>query len=196
MNTSAMSGFLAFLLVCLCCFLCVFLPIFIPRKLKSRGPKIQSGSLSALHGEKEINIEIDFSQSKIKGLSEEEFLWDQCMKSNMGEGWREYWKTTCNRQLVGKFCSKANEVTRNLGLRLGAFPEAQYTALFQVQEVKKNGATSGLLIIQDNASGEAIAVLERFFGVGSKVGSFENLIGDAMGRLGTKLGIFLRSRLK
>lgn len=196
MNSSAFSGFLLFLLICFCCFLCVFLPIFIPRKLKARGPKFQYGSLDALKGIKELNVRIDFSQSQIKGLPEEEFLWDQCQKSSIGEGWREYWKTTCNRQLLGKFCSKANEYTRRMGLKLGEFPMAQYTALFQVQEVKKNGATNGLLIITDNATGETVAVLERFFGVGSSVGSFENLIGDAMGRLGTKLGIFLCSNLK
>ncbi len=176
--------------------ICIIIPILAVRKHKERGPKLKFGELTKLIGAKELNVQIDFSQSRIMGLSEEDFLWYQCAKSKIGDGWREYWKDSCNKQFLGFFCINANYYSQIIGLKFGDFPNAQFTALFHVQIVDEDGSSSGSVQIIDNSSGEAIACLERFYGSGGRVGSIENLIGDAMKRLGGKLGNFLYSKLK
>ena len=160
-----------------------------------RGPRIQSGSLVSLKDKKELNVLIDFSQSKIMGMSQDDFIWSRSITKTKDE-WREYWETACNKQFLAKFCIKANAITQTINLILGEFPNAQYTALFQVQIVDNDGATSGIMNIIDNESGEKIAILERFYGAGGRIGTLENLICDAMDRLGTKFGKYLNSELK
>lgn len=176
--------------------LIVLIPILTIRKQKERGPKLKFGEPTKLIGAKELNVQIAFSQCKIMGLSEEDFLRYQCSRSKMGDRWREYWRVACNKQFLCNFCTNANYYTQSIGLKLGEFPDAQFTALFHVQIVNEDGTTSGLMQIIDNSSGETIAFLERFFGVGGRVGSLENLIGDAIKRLGTKFGKYLYSKLK
>ena len=138
-----------------------------------------------------MNICLDFSQSIIKGLTEDDFVRGQCLISKIGEEWREYWKTTCYKQFLGKFCIKANSITHAIGLSLGEFPEAQYTAVFQVQSIDDNGSTSGLMIIKDNVCDKEIVIIDKLYGQGGKFGTFANLTSDAMERLGTQFGDFI-----
>ena len=186
---------LAILFVSLIVFLSIFIPITVRRKRKSKeqiiqeSPIIKYGSMSMIKDIKELDMHIDFSQGIIKGLIEEDFLRGQCLISKIGEGWREHWKTKCYNQFLGKFCMKSNSITRVIGLRLGDFPGAQYTAIFQVQEINDDGSTSGSMIIKDN--NKEIVIINRLFGQGGKFGSFENLISDAMDRLGTQFGNFV-----
>ncbi len=195
---------LIILLISVVVFLSIFIPIIVRRKRKSKerklkelidqtSPIIQFGSLSMLKEIKELNVRFDFSQSIIKGLLEEDFLRGQCLISRHGEGWREHWKTKCYNQFLGKFCMKANSITREIGLRLGEFPDARYTATFLVQNIDDNGSTTCLMIINDtiNINDKDIAIIDRLYGQGGKIGSFENLISDAMERLGTQFGNFV-----
>ena len=187
---------LVLLVISLVVFLSIFIPIVVRRKHKAKdsiqtSPIIQFGSLTTLKEIKQINVRFDFSQSIIKGLLEDDFLRGQCLISKIGEGWKEHWKTTCYKQFLGKFCIKANSITRAIGLSLGEFPEARYTALFQVQSIDDNGSTSGLMIIKDNVCDKEIVIIDRLYGQGGKFGTFENLISDAMERLGTQFGDFI-----
>lgn len=193
---------LVLLFISLVVFLSIFIPIVVRRKHKAKeaiqtgpviqsGPVIQFGSLTKIKDTKQINVRFDFSKSIIKGLLEDDFLRGQCLISKIGEGWREHWETTCYKQFLGKFCIKANSITRTIGLSLGEFPEAQYTALFQVQSIDDNGSTSGIMIIKDNVCDKEIVIIDRLYGQGGKFGTFENLISDAMERLGTQFGDFI-----
>lgn len=187
---------LVLLVISLVVFLSIFIPIVVRRKHKAKesiqtAPIIQFGSLTTLKEIKQINVCFDFSQSIIKGLTEDDFVRGQCLISRIGEEWREYWKTTCYKQFLGKFCIKANSVTRAIGLSLGEFPEAQYTAIFQIQNIDDNGSTSGLMIIKDNACDKEIVIIDKLFGQGGKFGTFANLTSDAMERLGTQFGDFI-----
>ena len=198
-STSIMVYILVFLFISLVVFLSIFIPIVVKRKHKHKtensniqtGPIIQFGSLTSIKGTKQINVCLDFSQSIIKGLTEDDFIRGQCLISRIGEEWREYWKTTCYKQFLGKFCIKANSITRAIGLSLGEFPEAQYTAIFQVQSIDDNGSTSGFMIIKDNICDKEIVNIDKLFGQGGKFGTFANLTSDAMERLGTQFGVFI-----
>ena len=199
MNTtnSFIVAILFTLLVSLVVFLSIFIPIVVRHKRKAKngifqtGPIIQFGSLTSLNGTKQMNVRLDFSQSIIKGLTEDDFLRGQCLVSKIGEEWRDYWRTTCYKQFLGKFCIKANSITRAIGLSLGEFPEAQYTAIFQVQNIDDDGSTSGLMIIKENDWDKEIAIIDRLYGQGGKIGTFANLTSDAMERLGTQFGDFI-----
>ena len=198
-STSIMVYILVFLFISLVVFLSIFIPIVVKRKHKHKTessiiqtyPIIQYGSLTTLTGIRQLNMRFDFSQSIIKGLTEDDFLRGQCLISKIGEGWRDYWKTTCYKQFLGKFCIKANSITRAIGLSLGEFPEAQYTAIFQVQSIDDNGSTSGFMIIKDNICDKEIVNIDKLFGQGGKFGTFANLTSDAMERLGTQFGVFI-----
>ena len=72
--------------------------------------KLESGSLICLKGEKQLNVVIDFSQSKIDGLPEQDFIWKMSVNDSRGTGWEEYWKNECNRVFLGKFCLSAFEL--------------------------------------------------------------------------------------
>ena len=199
MATSVISYLLVLLLVSLVVFLSIIVPIVVRHKRKSKeqnnqtGPIIQFGSLSILKEIKELDVRLDFSQSIIKGLLEEDFLRGQCLISKIGEGWREHWKTKCYKQFLGKFCMKANSITRVIGLRLGEFPEAQYKAVFQVHNIDDNGSISGLMEIKDSINDKEIVIIDGLYGQGGKFGTFENLISDGMDRLGTEFGNFVIS---
>lgn len=159
------------------------------------GQKIESGSLACLKGESHLNMMLDFSQSRIDGLSEQDFIWKMSVNDSRGTGWEEYWKNECYRVFLGKFCLSAFEETQEVGLRLGTFPDAKYTAIFQLQTVDNDGEVYGIIRIEETETGKEEAVIVKVNGDGGRWGSIENLIGDSMERAGEKVGKFIRKNI-
>ena len=157
--------------------------------------KLESGSLTCLKGESQLNVIIDFSQSKIDGLSEQDFIWKMGLKDSRGSEWEEYWKKDCYKQFFGKFCLSAFEETEEIGLKLGSFPEAKYTAILQLETVDDDGEINGRIRIVETETEKEKAVIMKLNGDGGRWGSIENLIGDAMERAGEKTGRFIRKNI-
>ena len=154
--------------------------------------KLESGSLSYLKGESQLNVIIDFSQSRIDGLSEQDFIWKMSLQDSRGTGWEDYLKNDCNRLFFGKFCLSAYEETQEIGLKLGSFPEAKYTAILQLQTIDDDGEINGKIRIIETETEKEVAVIMKVNGDGGRWGSIENLIGDSMECAGEKIGRFIR----
>ena len=156
--------------------------------------KLESGSLACLAVENQLNIVLDFSQCRIDGLTEDDFIWKMSMKDSRGEDWGNYWKNECYRDFLSKFCIHAFEETKNTGFRFGSFPEAKYTAVLQLQTVDDDGEIDGEIRVRENETGKEMAVIKKIHGEGGRCGSIENLIGDAMERAGKNVGKFISSQ--
>lgn len=153
--------------------------------------RIETGSLNCLRGEKELNFCIDFSKGKIVGMSEQDFIWKMSMKDSRGDAWPEYWRNECYREFLSKFCLNAFDETQDVGLKIGVFPDANYTAILLVETVDDDGEISGKMRIEETKTGIEKAVLMKVHGEGGRWGTIENLIGDAMERTGKSVGKYI-----
>lgn len=143
--------------------------------------KVTSGSLQVLKNQPRVNLEVDFSQASIHGMSEDDFA---------------IYERDWNRdkdQIIAHFRIEASERCDNLVI--GPYPDAEYTIKVIVLRVNMKGDFICIGEVR-NKAGELIATIDGISERGGHVGSKLNLIKDGAKHTGERFGIFLRKQMK
>ena len=143
--------------------------------------KVTNGSLKVLKGQARVNLEIDFSQAVIHGMSEDDFAVYE----------RDWFRD--KDQVIAFFRIEAAESCDKIAI--GPFPEAEYTIKVSVLRINTKGDFTCIGELQ-NKSGEVLASITGISDQGGRFGSKLNLIKDGAKHTGERFGIFLRKQLK
>lgn len=143
--------------------------------------KLTSGSLEVLKNQARVNIELDFSQAVIHGMSEDDF-----------DIYERDWSRDKD-QVKTIFMIEASDRCTNLVI--GHFPEVEYTIKVVVLRINTQGDFTCMGELR-NKSGEVLATITGISDKGGRFGSKLNLIKDGAKHTGERLGIFLRKQLK
>lgn len=86
--------------------------------------KLVSGDLKFLKGEKKLNVSYDFSQLKVGGFDEEDYLNEQVAKKNKkqagsGDKWKEDWNNNKTKKYEPKFEELLNKYLSENGTKIG-----------------------------------------------------------------------------
>jgi hypothetical protein len=155
--------------------------------------RLEQGSLDFVNGEKELNIIFDFSNVKINGRSEKEFIELQTIRG--GEKWKNKWENTTKKVLFQKFVDYANlNLIGKYDLRIGDYPNANYQVNVKIITISEYGSVYADVKFSKINSDETLASL-FISGSGGSFGTKENLMGDGFKRAGDKLGILLAKKL-
>ena len=158
--------------------------------------KILEGSFEFTANLKEVNIVIDYKDVIVDGKNEESFVVQKTFEEDEGEEWRNYWNNKVKKLFMYKFCSaiSENEDIKSLGVLIGDYPNALYTATFVLNRVDGDGELYGNVVFTENSSKKILAIV-KLNGDGGHWGSIENLMGDAFEKAGKRFGQFLSDRI-
>lgn len=170
----------------------IILILFMFLSVIGYGQKLISGSLDFLKGEKELEINFDYSKMLIMNNTEEDFLY---LKTDQkGEEWRVYWNKEVKKSLKFDFVSEFNGKSA-LHASYKDNPKANYIATVYILTVDSNGKTGSEVVFTQRGSGTILAKI-KLNGNGGRFGTLENLMGDAYKRSGENLAKFLRKSIK
>lgn len=170
----------------------IILVLFMSLSVAGYGQKLIGGSLNFLKGEKELEINFDYSKMYILNTTEEDFLY--LKTEQRGEDWRVYWNEEVKKSLKNKFVSEFNE-TSTLRASYKDNPQANYTATVYILTVDSDGKTGSEVVFTQRGSGTILAKI-KLDGNGGRFGTLENLMGDAYKRSGKSLAKFLQKSIK
>lgn len=148
--------------------------------------------MNFLKGEKELEINFDYSKMYILNTTEEDFLY--LKTEQRGEDWRVYWNEEVKKSLKNKFVSEFNE-TSTLHASYKDNPQANYIATVYILTVDSDGKTGSEVVFTQRGSGTILAKI-KLDGNGGRFGTLENLMGDAYKRSGKSLAKFLQKSIK
>lgn len=148
----------------------------------SYAQKLAEGSLEALKGESRINVEMNYTNAVLKGMSFKEYV---AQEENWDKGVKE---------IQGKFVEEFNKSSKGK-ITAGSFENAKYTLRIDAIKVEKRGATTADAYIVD-AEGKTVAKITKVEGDGGAWGTHLNLMGDGATNMGAQLGKFLKSKIK
>ena len=143
--------------------------------------KVTSGSLKILKNQARVNLELDFSQAVIHGMSEDDF-----------DIYERDWSRDKD-QIKAFFMIAASDRCTNL--IIGPFPEAEYTLRVIVLRINTQGDFTCIGELR-NKSGDVLATITGISDKGGRFGSKLNLIKDGAKHTGERFGIFLRKQLR
>lgn len=125
-----------------------------------------------LFGKDNINVQFDFSNAVVEGMSVRDF-------QDLSKVAELMW--------VRLFLDELNDEVDGDKLHFGEYPESSFTLLCNVISISANGSTQLDVRFVDTDTLEERKKL-KIYGRGGIFGSFANLIGDAMQRCGETLG--------
>lgn len=125
-----------------------------------------------LYGQKQINIEFDYTWTEIKSVSD-------TVKKDMIEVFSPIWNDC--------FLKGLNEELEDNDVEIGYFPNANFTIFIQILSIGNTGATKATAIIFNTETLEERCAID-IFGRGGMFGSFPNLIKDGIENCGEDLG--------
>lgn len=125
-----------------------------------------------LYGQKQINIEFDYTWTEIKSVSD-------TVKKDMIEVFSPIWNDC--------FLKELNEELEDNDVEIGYFPNANFTIFIQILSIGNTGATKATAIIFNTETLEERCAID-IFGRGGMFGSFPNLIKDGIENCGEDLG--------
>lgn len=125
-----------------------------------------------LFGKEEINVQFDFSNAVVEGMSVRDF-------QDLSKVAELMW--------VRLFLDELNDEVDGDKMHFGDHPESSFTVLCNVISISANGSTQLDVRFIDTETLEERKKL-KIYGRGGIFGSFANLIGDAMKRCGETLG--------
>lgn len=160
-------------------FVLFVLSLFLVVYADAKKPKI-TGSVSVINVEgTAVDVHLDYTSAEMDDMSFEKAL------SKM-ELTKEQWNQTIVPTLISNFCKGANNECKALFRQATATP-AQYALTIQALTVDDDGETEAKLILKDTATGEILgeAVMNAD---GGRFGSWQNLMGDALERMGEEFG--------
>lgn len=143
--------------------------------------KVTSGSLKILKDQARVNLEIDFSEASIHGMSEDDFA-----------VYERDWNRD-KEQIISHFRIEAAESCDKV--IIGPYPDAEYTIKVIVLRINTKGDFTCIGELR-NKSGEVLASISGISDTGGRVGSKLNLIKDGAKHTGEKFGIFLRKQIR
>ncbi len=144
--------------------------------------KLAEGSLDALKGESRMNVELNYSNAVLKGMSFKDYV---AQEENWDKGVKE---------IQAKFVEEFNSASKGK-ITVGSFDNTKYTLRIDAIKVEKRGTTTADAVIVD-AEGKTVAKLTKIEGEGGKWGTHLNLMGDGATNMGAILGKFFKSKLK
>ena len=126
------------------------------------------GSLSALKGQRKVNVAFDYSESIIQGRTEEKWASEE---PNWG---------LAQEEVAAKFVEEFNErvASTSSPILVGEFPDAYYTILIKPSNIVRKGNFSGRVYLMDGNGNIVMDVPLQ--AKGGHIGSFWNLLGDGM----------------
>lgn len=144
--------------------------------------KLAEGSLDALKGESRMNVELDYSNAVLKGMSFKDYV---AQEENWDKGVKE---------IKAKFVEEFNKSNKGK-ITAGSFDNTKYTLRIDAIKVEKRGTTTADAYIVD-AEGKTVAKITKIEGEGGKWGTHLNLMGDGATNMGAILGKFFKSKVK
>lgn len=144
--------------------------------------KLAEGSLDALKGESRMNVELDYSNAVLKGMSFKDYV---AQEENWDKGVKE---------IKAKFVEEFNKSNKGK-ITAGSFDNAKYTLRIDAIKVEKRGTTTADAYVVD-AEGKTVAKITKLEGEGGKWGTHLNLMGDGATNMGAILGKFFKSKVK
>lgn len=133
-----------------------------------------------LLGEKQVNVEFDYSSTIVENLDNRDF---QELQLAVGTEWERL------------FLHELNAEVEDLEVKFGDYPESVYTVLCIILSVSLNGTTKMDVRFINTETLEERAKL-IVYGRGGVFGSFANLFGDGMSRCGERLGEIIEDKLE
>lgn len=144
--------------------------------------KLVEGSLADLKNESRMNIEMNYSNAVLKGMSFKDYVAQE-----------ENWNTGV-KNIQAKFVEEFNKSNKGK-ITVGSFDNAKYTLRIDAIKVEKRGTTTADAVVVD-AEGKTIAKISKIEGEGGKWGTHLNLMGDGATNMGAALGKFFKSKVK
>jgi hypothetical protein len=148
----------------------------------------QSQDFGFLKGVKEFSVEMDYSQTRFdKKVSEDFFMIANNRNPNF--------ETTYKKEMLLKFIVSINSYLPD-GCRVKENSQnAEYKIIVRVMSLNGDKDTNADILITRTDSSEILAQF-AVYGEAGKYGSFANLSGDAMVKVGEKAGKFLSKKVK
>ena len=155
---------------------------------------VVSGDLKTLNGISRMTLKIDYSDARIWGLSESEFLgWHLAGKTEAGAAkWKEYWngkvKDAFARTYILEFLD-AQQPDRRIFLTDRPSEEAEYMMIVHVTSIDERDNVFAEISILAPDGAECVTVQCK--GRAPASGSFEHRVRVAFAKLGKNMGKFL-----
>lgn len=161
------------------CYVQIILSLFVALFANAKGPNI-IGSFSALDDDRVVvDVKLDYTSAEMDDMSFEKALY-------VMEFTKEQWDLTIVPILISRFCEEANNECDAFFREESATP-SRYKLEIKVLSVDDDGETEARLTLVDNVTGYMLGevVLNAD---GGRFGSWHNLMGDALARIGKELG--------
>ena len=144
--------------------------------------RLEVGPLDVLKGERNVNVNIDYSNATIMHMSEEEF-------AEYEDDWDD------DQPIIfGCFLENANRALDDI-LYLTKTNKANYTLHWVIFSIDTKGNIRSDVYLENN-DGEVLAIIEGVNGEGGMFGTKLNLIKDRAQDASKQLGKFLAKHLR
>ena len=148
----------------------------------------QEKDFSFLKGVKEFSVEMDYSQTRFDRKLAEDFFMIQNNRNPK-------WEATYKKEMLLKFMVNANSYLPD-GCRIRENSQnAEYKIIVKVITLNENKDTNAEILITKINSSEVLAKFS-VYGKAGKYGTYANLSGDAMQKIGKETGLFLAKRVE
>lgn len=192
--------------------------IFTSAIVLAQKTKIESGDLKALAGQKEINVEFDYSNLKLMkdNLTESQYVEERAKelneKNNTGDIWKKKWEASKELTWNPKFLELINVVSKKEKMNV-SFKEdlssAKYTLIVEVVWIypgwdvammkQPAKVTTNLKFVETANRSNVVAVVSSANAPGDQWGSNfsnESRIGEGFAKTGKTLAKLLAKNLK
>lgn len=143
---------------------------------------VMKGSFKALQGQQRVNFEVDYSESSIHGMSEEDF----------GDYETDWYKD--KREVTAILINECNEKCRK-EITVGRYDNAFYLIKVVVRSISTKGDFDFDAYLFD-MEGNQLGSIENLWGKGGRFGTKLNLIKDGAESAGGALGAALRTAIR
>lgn len=144
----------------------------------ARGPKV-TGDFTIINQESlSVQVCLNYAEALMDDMPFDNALLE--MKYT-----REQWEQNAIPELTAKFCNAANDECKCVLVSQAINP--QYSITVRAVEVDDDGETKAIVTLYENTS-NAILGEVTLEADGGRYGSWVNLMGDAMERMGKELG--------
>lgn len=144
----------------------------------ARRPKVE-GDFTVINQERlSVQVNLDYTEAMMDDMPFEKAILD--MKYT-----REQWDQIVVPELAAKFCASANRECKSV--LLSNATNSLYTITVRAITVDDDGETEAVVTLRENATNAVLGEV-TLNADGGRYGSWTNLMGDAMERMGETLG--------
>lgn len=159
-------------------FLILALGLTIALNVYARGPKI-TGDFTIINQENlSVQVNLNYAEALMDDLPFDKAILE--MKYT-----RDQWDQIAIPELTAKFCKAANDECKCILLPHAT--NSVYTITLRAVEVDDDGETKAIITLHDNTTHTVLGEV-TLEADGGRYGSWVNLMGDAMERMGKELG--------